>query len=105
MNVILITIKEASSRVYLPGPIEATAVSIVSSYNAPSEFIVVTSDIAKPQKFDSYMRQIVGHIPTPIDCFRPLLRTRFSEFFIGIEDTVGRPYHPESSFIIELCFK
>lgn len=105
MTVILITVKEPCTLVHLPTEIIASQVSIVSSYNAPVEFILLTSDIAQSQIFDSNLKQIIGHIPSAIDCFRPLLRTNFSSFYVNLEDSTGKAYTPTKGFIIELCFK
>lgn len=105
MSVVLITVKETCTLVQLPTKLSASEVSVVSSFNAPTTFILLTSDIAKAQVFDNNLKQIIGHVPSAIDCFRPLTIQTFDSFYLNLEDSAGNPYKPTSSFIIELCFK
>lgn len=100
-----LTIKKELTFVNLPKPIKASRVAIATSFNAPTDFIFLLSDIVEPEPFDSNLKPIIGHLPTVSECYRNLTQHTVSQFYIKLEDSTGNGYTPTSSFIVELCFK
>lgn len=102
---VLIAIKSQTTHCALPFEIVANQVAIVSSQSAPAHFILLTSDIAAFQVYKDTVKPIVGRLPSADNCYRPLSRTRFTEFVINLEDYSGEGFTPDSEFLLEIKFR